>query len=121
MHAFLTDRRKLERIQKNLMLQQIIQQERARIDRLKVQMEEKKRKQVNDKLEQAAIKIQRVFRRKREGKTMILHIKDLMKRLLEEERARVKLNDTIVSMQDETAKYWFSYLQKNIDVRFHSV
>ena len=49
---------------------------------------------------------------------MILHIKDLMKMMMEAEKAKVKLSDTLTSMQDETMKYWFSYLTKNIEVRF---
>jgi hypothetical protein len=79
-------------------------------------MEENKRKEIDDRMENAATKIQRAFRRKREGKSMIVHIKDLMKRLMEAEKAKVKLFDTLSSMQDETTKYWFSYLNKNIDV-----
>jgi beta-glucosidase-like glycosyl hydrolase len=98
------------------MLQQVIKQERERITRLKIQMEENKRKEIDQRMEEAATKIQRAFRRRREGKTMILHIKDLMKRLMEAEKAKVKLFDTLTSMQDETMKYWFSYLAKNIEV-----
>ena len=98
------------------MLQQVIKQERERITRLKIQMEDSKRKEIDQRMEEAATKIQRAFRRRREGKTMILHIKDLMKRLMEAEKAKVKLFDTLTSMQDETMKYWFSYLAKNIEV-----
>jgi hypothetical protein len=80
-------------------------------------MEEKKRREIDNKMEEAATKIQRMFRRRKEGKGMIMHLKDLMKRLVEAEKAKMRLNDTLSCMQDETTKYWFSYLNKNIDVR----
>jgi|LauGreDrversion4_2_1035121.scaffolds.fasta_scaffold615878_2 hypothetical protein len=80
-------------------------------------MEEKKRLEIDNKMEEAATKIQRMFRRRKEGKGMILHLKDLMKRLVEAEKAKMRLNDMLSCMQDETTKYWFSYLNKNIDVR----
>ena len=91
-------------------------QERERISRLKSQMEEKKRREIDTRMEEAATKIQRMFRRRKEGKGMILHLKDLMKRLVEAEKAKMRLNDTLSCMQDETMKYWYSYLNKNIDV-----
>lgn len=69
-------------------------------------------------MDEAATKIQRMFRRRKEGKGMILHLKDLMKRLVEAEKAKVRLNDMLSCMQDETTKYWFSYLNKNIDVSY---
>jgi hypothetical protein len=80
-------------------------------------MEDKKRREIDNKMEEAATKIQRMFRRRKEGKGMILHLKDLMKRLVEAEKAKMRLNDMLSCMQDETTKYWFSYLNKNIDVR----
>lgn len=80
-------------------------------------MEEKKRREIDNKMEEAAFKIQRMFRRRKEGKDMILNLKDLMKRMAEAEKAKMRLNDMLSCMQDETTKYWFSYLNKNIDVR----
>lgn len=79
-------------------------------------MEEKKRREIDNRMEEAAMKIQRMFRRRKEGRGMIMHLKDLMKRLVEAERAKMRLNDMLSCMQDETMKYWFSYLNKNIDV-----
>lgn len=47
---------------------------------------------------------------------MIMHIKDVMKKLVEQEKAKAKLGIMISHMQDETYKYWQSYLSKNLDV-----
>jgi len=49
---------------------------------------------------------------------MMLHIKDVMKRLIEAERAKVRLIDILQNMQDETTKYWYNYIIKNMDVSF---
>lgn len=49
---------------------------------------------------------------------MMLHIKDVMKRLIEAERAKVRLTDILQNMQDETTKYWYNYIIKNMDVSF---
>jgi hypothetical protein len=48
-------------------------------------MEEKKRREIDNKMEEAATKIQRMFRFRKEGKGMIMNLKDLMKRLVEAE------------------------------------
>jgi hypothetical protein len=47
---------------------------------------------------------------------MIMHIKDVMKKLVEQEKARAKLDMMISHMQDETQRYWHSYISKKVEV-----
>ncbi len=84
---------------------------------MKKQMEDNRTREIDEIMEKAAIKIQRAYRRKKEGRTMILHIKDVMKKLMEAEKAKARLSDMITNMQDETMKYFHSYLVKNNSVR----
>jgi hypothetical protein len=63
----------------------------------------------------AATKIQRAFRRKLEGRTMIMHIKDVMKRLVEAEKAKARLGEMLVNMHDETERCWHKYIAKNVE------
>jgi len=63
----------------------------------------------------AATKIQRAFRRKLAGQSMILHLKDVMKKLVEAEKAKARLGEVLVHMQDETERYWHSYIAKNVE------
>lgn len=84
---------------------------------MKRQMEENRAREIEEMMAQAAVKIQRAFRRKKEGRTMILHIKDVMKKLMEAEKAKARLTDMISNMQDETMRYFHSYLIKNNSVR----
>lgn len=57
-------------------------------------------------MHRAATKIQQAYRRKKDGRTMILHIKDVMKKLLEAEKAKARLGEVLHNMQDETERYW---------------
>lgn len=47
---------------------------------------------------------------------MLTHLKDVMKKLREAEKVKIKLFDTLESMQDETQRYYHNYLMKNIAV-----
>lgn len=88
---------------------------------MKRQMEENRAREIDEMMAQAAIKIQRAYRRKKEGRTMILHIKDVMKKLIEAEKAKARLSDMISNMQDETMRYFHSYLIKNNSVSSNNV
>ena len=88
---------------------------------MKKQMEENRAREIDEMMAQAAIKIQRAYRRKKEGRTMILHIKDVMKKLIEAEKAKARLSDMISNMQDETMRYFHSYLIKNNSVSSNNV
>jgi|LauGreDrversion4_2_1035121.scaffolds.fasta_scaffold1098373_1 hypothetical protein len=68
-------------------------------------------------MDEAARKIQGAFRRKRDGKTSLLNFKDVMKKLMEAEKAKERLNEILDNMQVETVKYFHGFLNKNIDVR----
>ena len=46
---------------------------------------------------------------------MIMHMKDVMKKLMEAEKAKARLGEMLTNMQDETLRYWRSYLSKNVD------
>jgi hypothetical protein len=46
---------------------------------------------------------------------MIMHIKDVMKRLVEAEKAKARLGEMLNNMQDETERYWHKYIAKNVD------
>jgi len=69
-------------------------------------METRRRQEVDERMQKAAVKIQRAYRRKKEGKSMILHIKDVMKKLMEAEKAKARLGEVLNNMQDETERYW---------------
>ncbi len=69
-------------------------------------MEMRRRQEVDERMQKAAVKIQRAYRRKKEGKSMILHIKDVMKKLMEAEKAKARLGEVLNNMQDETERYW---------------
>ncbi len=64
----------------------------------------------------AATKIQRAYRRKKEGKSMIMNIQDVMKKLVEAEKAKGRLGDILESMREETLKYYHNFLLKHEDV-----
>jgi len=113
--AFLSDKRRFDRFQRNLLLQQVIEQERERVRRMREQMEARKVREIEARMEGAATRIQRAYRRKKEGKSMIMHIKDVMKKLIEAEKAKARLGEMLTNMQDETLRYWHSYLSKNVD------
>jgi DNA-binding transcriptional regulator YbjK len=57
MLAFVSDKRRMERLQRNLMLRHVIDQEKERIKHLRSAMEEKKRKEIEDRINAAAAKI----------------------------------------------------------------
>lgn len=44
------------------------------------------------------------------------HIKDVMKKLMEAEKAKMRLIDMITNMQEETLKFYHGYLEKNREV-----
>jgi hypothetical protein len=67
-------------------------------------------------LNAAATKIQRAYRRKKEGKSMIMNIQDVMKKLVEAEKAKGRLGDILESMREETLKYYHNFLLKHEDV-----
>jgi hypothetical protein len=113
--AFLSDKRRFDRFQRNLLLQQVIEQERERVRRMRDQMEARKVREIEARMEGAATRIQRAYRRKKDGKSMIMHIKDVMKKLIEAEKAKARLGEMLTDMQDETLRYWHSYLSKNVD------
>ena len=46
-----------------------------------------------------------------------MHLKDVMKKLIEQEKAKLKLADVINNMKDETDRFFYAYLLKNIEVR----
>jgi hypothetical protein len=73
---------------------------------MREQMETRRRQEVDERMQKAAVKIQRAYRRKKEGKSMILHIKDVMKKLMEAEKAKARLGEVLNNMQDETERYW---------------
>lgn len=52
---------------------------------------------------------------------MLTHLKDVMKKLMEAERVKIKLFDTLETMQEETLKFYHNYLLRNIDVRSLSI
>jgi len=93
----------------------VIEQERERVRGMREQMEARKVREIEARMEGAATRIQRAYRRKKDGKSMIMHIKDVMKKLLEAERAKARLGEMLTNMQDETLRYWHSYLSKNVD------
>ncbi len=93
----------------------MIRQERERVRVMREQMEARRLREIEEVMTQAAIKIQRVFRRKLEGKTMIMHFKDVMKKLMEAEKAKARLGEMLTHMQDETLRYWHSYIAKHVD------
>ena len=64
----------------------------------------------------AATKIQRAYRRKKEGKSMIMNIQNVMKKLVEAEKAKGRLGDILESMREETLKYYHNFLLKHEDV-----
>ena len=113
--AFLSDKRRFDRFQRNLLLQQVIEQERERVRRMREQMEARKVREIEARMEGAATRIQRAYRRKKDGKSMIMHIKDVMKKLIEAEKEKARLGEMLTNMQDETLRYWHSYLSKNVD------
>ena len=88
---------------------------------MKDAMEKKRWLDLDARMNEAATKIQRAFRRKKEGKSMIMHIKDVMKKLMEAEKAKSKLVDMLSVMQDETMRFWHSYLAKNVEVKDNKV
>ena len=57
MLAFVSDKRRMERLQRNLMLRHVIDQEKERIKHLRSAMEGKKRKEIEDRINAAAAKI----------------------------------------------------------------
>ena len=73
------------------MIKQVIEQEKERLEAIKREVENRKKKDIDDRLNEAATRIQRAYRRKKEGKSMIMHIKDVMKKLMEAEKAKVRL------------------------------
>jgi len=48
---------------------------------------------------------------------MMTSMMDVIRKLLEQEKAKLRLGDMISSMQQETHRYFHNYLEKNIDVR----
>ena len=46
---------------------------------------------------------------------MIMHLKDVMKRLVEAEKAKARLGEVLGKMQDETERYWHGYISKNVE------
>ena len=46
-----------------------------------------------------------------------MNFKDVMKKLMEAEKAKERLNEILDNMQVETVKYFHGFLNKNIDVR----
>ncbi|TNV81832.1 hypothetical protein FGO68_gene4282 [Halteria grandinella] len=115
MQAFMSHQKRLERIQRNLMLKSLIDEENLKIHRMQQALEERRRKQIDIKMNEAAKKIQNAYRRKKDGKSMLTHLKDVMKRLQEAEKAKIRLFDTLENMQEETHRYYHNYLMKNID------
>ena len=65
----------------------------------------------------AATKIQRAFKKRVEGRSLMVHLKDLMKKLMEGEKAKGRLTEVLVSMEEETGKYFKQFLIKNMVVR----
>ena len=59
----MSDKRRFERFQRNLLLQQVIEQERDRVRRMREQMEARKVREIEARMEGAATRIQRAFRR----------------------------------------------------------
>ena len=64
-------------------------------------------------MNEAATKIQRAFRRKKEGKSTLLNFKDVMKKLIEAEKAKERLQDVLQTMRDETLRYYYNFLLKH--------
>jgi hypothetical protein len=103
------------------MLKKIENEEKERIEKFKEILADRKRKQMETHLHEAATKIQRAFRRKLEGRTLMQNLRDVIKRLMEAEKAKIKLFDTLETMQEEMSRFYNNYLMKNIDVRFIQV
>lgn len=57
MRAFMGEKKRLERLQRSLMLKQVIDQEAERINKLKALIKEKKRQEIEEKMNEAATKI----------------------------------------------------------------
>lgn len=51
------EKKRLERLQRSLMLKQVIDQEAERINKLKALIKEKKRQEIEEKMNEAATKI----------------------------------------------------------------
>ena len=57
LHAFLGERKRLERIERNIMIKQIIDQEKERVLVLRKAMEDRKRKDIEERMNDAASRI----------------------------------------------------------------
>jgi hypothetical protein len=57
MSAFLSYQKRLDRVQKNVLLKQMIEEEKVRLDRMRVLLEDRKRKEVERRMNEAATKI----------------------------------------------------------------